>query len=148
MRLGFLATVMGVLLAAGVPGEAADAKKADGGIRGTWTAVSAERNGAAADDIKGHKLTLQGDRFTIRSKGKVVYQGTYTTDPSTKPASIDFKNTAGEMKGKTWLGIYELDGDVLKICDNADDVAKGRPSAFVTEASSGQVLVNFKRVKR
>jgi hypothetical protein len=28
-----------------------------------------------------------------------------------KSATIDFRNTAGEMKGKTWLGIYELDGD-------------------------------------
>ena len=32
-------------------------------------------------------------------------------DASAKPATIDFRNTAGEMKGKTWLGIYELDGD-------------------------------------
>ena len=52
------------------------------------------------------------------------------------------------MQGKTWRGIYELNGDALKICDNGDDVAKGRPVAFVTEARSGQVLVNFKRVKR
>jgi uncharacterized protein (TIGR03067 family) len=145
MRLGFLATVMGVLLAAGVPGEAADAKKADGGIRGTWTAVSAERNGAAADDIKGHRLTLQGDRFTIRSKGKIVYQGTFRLDPSKIPATIDFTNTGGEAKGKVWQGIYSLEGDGLKICDNADDTAKPRPATFATEPGSGKVLVVFKR---
>ena len=65
-----------------------------------------------------------------------------------KSATIDFRNTAGEMKGKTWLGIYELDGDTLRICDNADDVAGGRPAAFVSSAGSDQVLISFKRVKR
>ena len=143
MRLGFLATVMGVLLAAGVPGEAADAKKPGGGIRGTWTAVSAERNGAPADDIKGHRLTLQGDRFTIRSKGQIVYQGTFRLDPSKIPATIDFTNTGGEAKGRQ--GIYSLEGDGLKICDNADDTAKPRPATFATEPGSGRVLVLFKR---
>ena len=50
----------------------------------------------------------------------MIYQGTYTIDPSAKPATIDFRNTAGEMKGTTWQGIYEMQGDVLRICDNAD----------------------------
>ena len=147
MRFRILLATMIVLSAAGSVSTTADAKVKDA-LQGNWAAVSAERSAQPADDLKGHQLTFAGDRFTIRSKGKVVYQGTYTTDPSTKPASIDFKNTAGGMKGKAWLGIYELDGDALKICDNADDVAKGRPAAFVTEARSGQVLVNFKRVKR
>lgn len=40
------------------------------------------------------------------------------------------------------------DEDALKICDNADDVSKARPGAFVTGAGSGQVLITFKRVKR
>ena len=44
----------------------------------------------------------------------MIYQGTYTIDPSAKPATIDFRNTAGEMKGKTWLGIYGMEGDVLR----------------------------------
>ena len=49
---------------------------------------------------------------------------------------------------KTWLGIYLLEGDGLKICDNADDPGKGRPAAFATEPGSGRVLVNFKRAER
>ena len=144
MRLGFMAALMGLLLAAGAPGEAADAKK-KAGLRGAWTAVSAERNGAPADDIKGHQLTLTGDRFTIRSKGKLRYQGTFRVDPSKSPATIDFTNTRGEATGKVWQGIYLLDGDSLKICDNADDVSKGRPAAFAAEPGSGRVLVVFRR---
>jgi uncharacterized protein (TIGR03067 family) len=145
MRLGFLATVMAVLLAAGAPGEAADAKK-KAGLRGTWTAVSAERNGVPADDIKGHRLTLTGDdRFTIRSRGKLRYGGTFRIDLSRNPATIDFTHTRGEAKGKVWQGIYLQQGDGMKICDNADDVSKGRPAAFATEPGSGRVLVIFRR---
>jgi hypothetical protein len=52
------------------------------------------------------------------------------------------------LKGRTWLGIYQLAGERLKICDNADDVSRARPTAFVTERGSGQVLVDFNRSKR
>lgn len=45
-------------------------------------------------------------------------------------------------------GAYQLHGGALKVSDNTDDVAKGRPASFVTEAGSGQVLVSFRRVKR
>jgi uncharacterized protein (TIGR03067 family) len=144
MRLGFLATVMAVLLAAGAPGEAADAKK-PGGLPGTWTAVAADRNGVPADDFKGHRLRFTGDRFTIRSKGKLRYGGTFRIDPSRNPATIDFTHTRGEVKGKVWQGIYILEGDGLKICDNADDPSKRRPAAFATEPRSGRVLVVFRR---
>lgn len=34
--------------------------------------MSGERNGTAADDIKGHRLTCFGDHFTIRSRGNLV----------------------------------------------------------------------------
>ena len=145
MRLRFVMLVMIASLAASAPG--ADAQEKDG-LLGPWAAVSAERNGRAAEDLKGHELTFAGDRFTIRSKGKVLYQGSYRVEPSKKPAAIDFTHTEGEAKGKTWLGIYLLEGSGLKICDNADDPGKGRPAAFVTEPGSGRVLVNFTRAGR
>jgi uncharacterized protein (TIGR03067 family) len=147
MRFRILLATLIVASSAGPGGSAADGKAKDA-LQGAWVAEWAQRNAQAADDLRGHQLTFGGDRFTIRSKGKVIYQGTYIADSSARPATIDFRNTAGEMKGKTWLGIYELEGDTLKICDNADDVARGRPAAFVTDAGSGQVLISFKRVKR
>ena len=147
MHFRILLAAMIVVSSAGLGSIAAEAKVKDA-LQGTWVAESAERNAKAADDLRGHQLTFAGDRFTIRSKGKVIYQGTYIIDPSAKPATIDFRNAAGEMKGKTWLGIYEMEGDVLRICDNADDVAKGRPAAFVAGAGSGHVLISFRRMKR
>ena len=140
----FVMVMLAVGCAAAVAPEAAEAGDAQR-LSGVWVAVSAERNGAPADDLKGHRLTFSGDRFTIRSKGKLLYQGAFRVDPSSKPATIDFTHARGGAKGKTWLGIYRLEGEALKICDNADDLAKGRPAAFSTEAGSGRVLLSFKR---
>lgn len=146
MRLRFLVTLMAAGLVAGVSGAAgADDVK---GLQGVWIAVSAERSGAAAGDLKGHRLTFSGDRFTIRFNGKLLYQGTFRADASKKPATIDFTHTRGQAIGKKWLGIYLLEGDALKICDNADDLAKGRPAALATAPGSGQVLLSFKREGR
>jgi uncharacterized protein (TIGR03067 family) len=144
MRLRFLMAVIVLVLGAGAS-KAASGADGEKSLQGVWIAASAERNGAAADDLKGHRLTFTGDRFVIRAKGKLLYEGTFRADASKNPATIDFTNTAGEAKGKVWLGVYLLQGDALKICDNADDVAKGRPAALSTAPGTGQVLLTFKR---
>jgi hypothetical protein len=58
MRLRFLMAVIAVGLAAGASSAAADANDAPR-LRGVWIAVSAERNGGAAEDLKGHQLTTE-----------------------------------------------------------------------------------------
>ena len=117
-------------------------------LQGTWTATQAKRDGKAAEDVVGHRLSLTGTRFQLQSKdGKPLYAGTVRVDPSAKPAAIDFEHTEGSLQGKAWQGIYALDGDTLKICDNAPDLAKGRPAAFEAKTGSGHVLITFTRAK-
>ena len=117
-------------------------------LQGTWTSTKAERDGKAADDVVGHRLSFTGNRFQIQSKdGKLLYAGTVRVDPSAKPAAIDFDNTDGILKGKTWKAIYALDGDTLTVCDNAPNLDKGRPAAFEAPSGSGYVLITFERAK-
>lgn len=114
-------------------------------LDGVWTAVSAERDGKSAADVVGHKLTFSGNRFTIAQNGSTVFTGPYTTDLNRQPAHIDLVNTQdGNLKG-TWLGIFQLDGATLRICDNAPDMTKPRPSGFAAPAGSGHVSVVFRR---
>ena len=47
-------------------------------LQGTWTSTKAERDGKAADDVVGHRLSLTGNRFQI-SPG--------TASPSTREPS-------------------------------------------------------------
>ncbi len=122
----------------------------EGGTRlqGSWTVIKAERDGKTADDVVGHQLSFNGGRFQIQAKdGKLVYAGTVRVNPSAKPAAIDFEHTEGTDKGKTWKGIYALDGDTLTICDNAPNVEKGRPSSFEAKSGSGYALIIFVRAK-
>jgi uncharacterized protein (TIGR03067 family) len=94
--------------------------------------------------VVGNRLSLSGNRFEIRSKdGKLLYEGTFRVDPSTKPAAIDFKHTGGVLKGKPWKGIYALDGDTLTTCDNAPDPDRGRPAAFEAKKGAGHILITF-----
>ena len=117
-------------------------------LEGTWTATKEERDGKAAEDLVGHRLSLTGDRFEIKSKGgKTLYAGAVKLDPSAKPAAFDFEHTEGELKGKVWKGIYALEGDTLTTCDNGPDPDKPRPTAFEAKKGSGYVLLTFKRAK-
>ncbi|HEX2501658.1 MAG TPA: TIGR03067 domain-containing protein [Methylomirabilota bacterium] len=131
-----------------VPAFAQPAEEAQKKLQGTWTATKAERDGEAADDVVGHRLSFAGNRFTIRSKeGKLLYAGTVRVDQSAKPAAMDFEHAEGALKGKAWKGIYALDGDTLRVCDNAPNLDKGRPAAFEAKSGSGHVLVTFRRAK-
>jgi uncharacterized protein (TIGR03067 family) len=133
----------GVLLA-----SAQLARAADKALQGTWTATKAERDGRSATDLVGHTLFFSGDRFEIQSKdGKSLYSGTVQVDANTKPAVIDFQHAEGGLKGKTWKGIYVLDGETLTICDNAENLDAVRPSEFAAKSGSGYVLVTFNRAK-
>ena len=79
-------------------------------------------------------LAITGSRFEIRAQdGKTLYAGTIKLDPGAEPAAIDFEHTEGTFKSRTWQGIYELDGDLLTICDDAPDVNRERPAAFETK---------------
>ena len=131
-----------------VPAFAQPAGEAQKKLQGSWTATKAERDGKAVDDVVGHRISFTGNRFQIQSKdGKPLYAGTVRVDPSVKPAAIDFEHTEGVLKAKAWKGIYVLDGDTLKICDNAPKLDKDRPAAFEVKSGSGYVLITFQRAK-
>lgn len=116
-------------------------------LQGTWRATKAKRNGLAVADVIGHRLTFTGKRFQLRSQdGKAVSEGTFSLDLSVEPPDIDFHHQSGGLKGKTWRGIYTLEGDVLKICDNSPDLEKPRPVEFEAQRDSGHVLITFGRV--
>jgi uncharacterized protein (TIGR03067 family) len=117
-------------------------------LEGTWATVSIEAAGHKVSDedkIKTRKLTTKGDKYTLKVGDETV-QGTIEINPTKKPKTIDVKPDSGSNKGKTLLGIYELDGDSLKICLALP--GRDRPTAFTTAAENGQQLVVYKQGKR
>jgi uncharacterized protein (TIGR03067 family) len=143
MRAKLLVVLVVGLLAAAEQKD--DAKKEQDKLQGTWAAVEG--------GPPGGQLTFAGDKFTIRDtkENKDVAKGTFKVDPSKKPKTIDMTVTedseGGKYKGKTSLGIYELDGDQLKWCANEPGKTE-RPKEFVKEASGDRyLLITFKRHK-
>jgi uncharacterized protein (TIGR03067 family) len=131
--------ICGVTLALGLVLACAPPVNAQKALEGTWTATKAERDGKAADDVVGHRLSFASDRFQIQSKdAKSVYAGSFRVDASASPAAIDFDHSEGSLRGKAWKGIYALDGDTLIICDNAEDLDKARPAAFEAKSRSSR----------
>ncbi len=138
----------GVIFCVGLIVAGALSAAAQAALEGNWVATKAETNGAASPEVVGHWLSFSGDRFEIRSRdGKDVFAGTVRMQPAATPSAIDFAHTLGALNGKTWHGIYKLDGDTLTVCDNAADLAKARPTAFETKPGSGFVLLTFVRAK-
>jgi uncharacterized protein (DUF2147 family) len=78
MQRPISAICAGVILVSGlVLAFAQSADDAQQKLQGTWTATKAERDGNAADDVVGHRLSFTGNRFQIISKdGKPLYAGT------------------------------------------------------------------------
>jgi uncharacterized protein (TIGR03067 family) len=140
--IALAAVVVGLALSAGAGGHNISP------LEGAWLAQSAVRNGKPAHDVKGHRLVFTGKAFSIDEAGKTLYRGTFTADPAGALARIDFEHTEGELKGTTWKGIYAREDDMLKICDNAPDLARPRPTTFAAPADSGYLVVTFRREKR
>jgi uncharacterized protein (TIGR03067 family) len=71
-------------------------------------------------------------------------KGTYKLDPTKTPKSIDCLLSEGPYKGLVVAGIYELNGDTLKICWSAWGVLE-HPIEFSATPGSQRALVILKR---
>jgi uncharacterized protein (TIGR03067 family) len=139
--------VMGVLLAAGWlalsvawAGGGDDAKQ----LEGTWQVVESELAGKEFPLPKETRLILKDGTYTLRL-GEKSDKGTYKVDPKKTPRTMNITGTEGPNKGKTYLTIYELKGDTLRVC--YDLGGKDRPKEFSTKGSPLHYMVVYKRVK-
>ena len=75
--------------------------------------------------------------------------GTFTIDPSKLPRAIDFAVESplrADKKTSTVLGIYELDGDTLKLM--LTKPGQERPAEFKTLPKTDREVFVFKRAKK
>jgi uncharacterized protein (TIGR03067 family) len=130
-------------LATAQESPADDAKQ----LQGTWVLVSLERDGKEVKPQKDTKAIITGDKFIIKVGDKVIAGGTSKLDPSKTPKAVDTTYTEGPDKGKTFKGIYQLDGDMVKFC-RAGSPEQERPTEFKTTADRGGLLSVYKRGER
>jgi uncharacterized protein (TIGR03067 family) len=142
----FLLTA-GLLLAAdAAPDEAA--RKDLERMQGDWAADSYVQDGMKVppDDAQALFRTVKGNAYTVFRFNKAIGKGTFTLDATKRPRALDARPTAGKGAASPLLGIYELDGDTLKLCFAPP--GKERPAAFTSPPGSGHVLSVWKREKK
>ena len=143
------------MLLVGLPNASGDpqddvVKKELKAMAGTWSPVSAENNGfkVPEDGLKDTRRALDAEgKWTMRRGEETVLQWKVKTlDPTKTPKAIDIEVASGSHKGVVYLGIYELEGDTLRICFAMPD-RPVRPTDFSAGKGSVRALSEFKREK-
>jgi uncharacterized protein (TIGR03067 family) len=142
-----LVLATGLLLAAEAPKDDA-AKKDLEKFQGHWVPEQVVRDGqeVPADELKGLRLTVEGNTRTLRKGDTVVARTTFKLDSSKSPKEIDVTLQQGPMKGATARGIYEVSADTQKIC--LDLSGGDRPKEFASKSGSNHLLQVFRREKK
>ncbi|QDV35241.1 sigma-70 family RNA polymerase sigma factor [Tautonia plasticadhaerens] len=116
-------------------------------IRGTWAVASVESQGGEspdADQVKKGRWIFDAKKLSVETAGE-ARKSSFTLDPDASPKAIDLVPLGGpeNEKGKTFLGIYKIEGDSLTICMAAPGAV--RPDRFATEQGTGTFLIALRR---
>ena len=151
--------VLGTALLAGVGGvvmadepKAEDKKtavaKALEAFTGTWEVATVRPDGATKD-ARRLVFSKDGGYAVLDKDGKELWAGTFEIDPTASPKVWDHRSHEAKKEGKDVLGIYELDGDRLKVACVVGEwkgkawTGKPRPKAIDPEAAD--VVIELKR---
>ena len=116
-------------------------------LEGTWNCASAVVDGKPLSEktVGLLRLTLTPDRYKTQKGTEVLFDSSYTIDPSKKPKQIDMVGTEGELTGKKAQGIYDVRGHQLWICYTMP--GKKRPTTFESKAGSEAYFIIWKPAK-
>lgn len=105
-------------------------------LLGTWTGYMADSDGSRHGDIR---LVITEEKITASNPqgNREMGAGTYKLNGR----RIDATGTEGQFAGKSYEGIFELEGKTLKWCSANDNPRSKRPSKLQTDTQAGQFLM-------
>ena len=117
-------------------------------IEGDWAMLSGVFNGQPlqADWVKFCKRITRGNVTTVVAGPQTMLKARFTLDTSKTPKAIDYVNLHGSHKGKSQLGIFERQGNELKVCVSAP--GKPRPNDFSSKRGDGRNCTVWKFEKK
>jgi uncharacterized protein (TIGR03067 family) len=113
-----------------------------GRLEGTWAYELQVVEGREIA-IEGEPIIIRGDELIRTMRGnRPPLKSKIVIDPTTSPKQID-DNLVLPVGSKRRTGIYELDGDRLKLC--YDNRYEQRPTRFESKPDTSMVLTVLKR---
>jgi uncharacterized protein (TIGR03067 family) len=117
---------LGLLMSAGTLALAKDSTSDAKRIQGTWVIDPATykdiKDKEAVKAAKDVRIIFEGDTVTFKHPPGNEERVKFVLDATKKPKQIDMSEGA--------KGIYELDGDTLKLCWDQQAKTNGRPTRF------------------
>lgn len=118
-------------------------------LKGSWSVIAAEQQGAAVEALKGTHLMLTAADFIVSApRGEVRWlfrrgetRGAIKLSPDGRPRRIDLN----EKGGRVLQAIYRLDGDRLTLCV-ADPDVRAHPPDFASAPEDRRLLLTMERV--
>jgi uncharacterized protein (TIGR03067 family) len=149
MRLGKVMILLLGILAPTADAQEAAVKEEMKKLQGTWIRIYVEVDGKKSEDGKKEP----GKAIILTIKGNKYGDETFTVDPAKKPKHINVSTVDDKGKAITLRGIYELNGDVLKLCfpfpfEGKFDKIGMRPTEFGSKAGGNEVLEVYEREKK
>lgn len=139
--------IFSVLMTAFLLGGGDPAKTDLDKLQGTWVMVSMETEGheVEAEDVKDNRAVYEQNHLTLKTGDRVRRRGIVTLDPGRKPKAINTWDQDGPYDDQTVPGIYELEGDTLKLCFARP--GQERPKEFTTKSGTAFLFCVYKRQK-
>lgn len=120
-------------------------------LEGTWDLTEHAGHGAKWLAEHGGKfkggLTFDGHKLEFWVEGGKFIEGIGRLDATASPKQIDIVHLNKEDKGRTGLGIYELDGDVMRICWAVAGMLDVRPTEFPANAGENLSFNTYRRLR-
>ena len=115
-------------------------------LEGTWafTSIKSEGMSVPGQNLEDIKFVVVGTRYKQAKLGSIMEEGTLKLDPTKTPGWITLEIASGDNEGKTQVGIYRLDGNMLTLC-MAPIGKPERPTEFVSREASKDLLFVLKR---
>jgi uncharacterized protein (TIGR03067 family) len=114
-------------------------------LEGEWQMLTAVMNGQPLEKqfaAFGKRVT-RGNETTVFTGPQMLMKVTFTLDRSKFPNEIDYVIVQGMNAGKTQLGIFELNGPMLKLCFAAP--GNPRPDAFSSAHGDSRTFTTWRK---
>lgn len=88
-------------------------------------------------DTFDNELSITGDRLSQQAN-----KSKFQLDATSSPKQITIQDESGKL---TFRGIYDIQGDTLKVCVNGDGQSERRPEEFATKKGAPVILIELSK---